>query len=88
MAVPLLFVVLVVLVFLLAACGSGTQSGNQPETSLPAAHVDEATAGTISGRVLFTGVAPVMPEIDFSSNPFLCERQHHQAVEGGNSLRW
>src|SRR6202020_906853 len=66
-AAPLLF---------LAACGSSsTQSGNEAEISLPAAHVDEATAGTISGRVLFTGDAPVMPEIDFSSNP-QCERQH------------
>ena len=74
MAAPLLFVLLVLLV---AACGSSTQSGNQSEISLPAAHVDEATAGTISGRVLFTGAAPAMPEIDFSSNQ-QCERQHHK----------
>ena len=74
MAAPLLFVLLVLLV---AACGSSTQSGNQSEISLPAAHVDEATAGTISGTVLFTGGAPAMPEIDFSSNP-QCERQHHK----------
>jgi plastocyanin len=67
MAAPLVF---------LAACGSSTQSANEAEISLPAAHVDEATAGTISGRVLFTGAAPAMPEIDFSSNP-QCERQHH-----------
>jgi plastocyanin len=66
-AAPLLF---------LAACGSSTQSGNEAEIGLPAAHVDEGTAGTISGRVLFTGAAPAMPEIDFSSNP-QCERQHH-----------
>ena len=65
-AAPLLF---------LAACGSSTQSGNEAETILPAAHVDAATAGTISGRVLFTGAAPAMPEVDFSSNP-QCERQH------------
>lgn len=67
MAAPLL---------LLAACGSGPEPGRQAEAGLPIAHVDEATAGTISGRVLFNGDAPVMPIIDFSSNP-LCERQHH-----------
>ncbi len=66
-AAPLIF---------LAACGGGTQSRNEAEIALPAAHVDEATAGTISGRVRFNGAAPAMPEIDMSSNP-QCERQHH-----------
>jgi plastocyanin len=65
-AAPLLF---------LAACGSPTQPKSATEVSLPPAHVDEATAGTISGKVRFTGDAPVMPVIDFSSNP-QCERQH------------
>jgi plastocyanin len=60
----------------LAACGSNPQSKTEPEAALPVAHVDEATAGTISGRVLFNGTAPVMPVIDMSSNP-QCERQHH-----------
>jgi plastocyanin len=67
MAAPLLF---------LAACGSGTQVPNSAEVSLPEAHVDPATSGTISGQVLFTGNAPAMFEIDMSSNP-QCERQHH-----------
>jgi plastocyanin len=67
MAAPLL---------LLAACGSGTHPPNDAEINLPAAHVDEATVGTISGRVLFNGDAPAMPDIDMSSNP-QCERQHH-----------
>ncbi len=66
MAVPLLF---------LSACGSGTQPKTGAEAGLPAAHVDPATAGTISGRVLFQGEAPAMPVIDMSSNP-QCERQH------------
>jgi hypothetical protein len=62
---------------LLAACGSTTQPASKSDisASLPAARVDQATAGTISGRVLFTGDAPAMPEIDMSSNP-QCERQH------------
>ena len=42
---------------------------------MPAARVDSATAGTITGRVLFQGTPPTMPVIDMSSNPN-CERQH------------
>jgi plastocyanin len=62
--------------FLLAACGTAPAPDSKPEASLPPAHVDPATAGTITGRVLFNGDAPVMPAIDMSSNP-QCERQHH-----------
>lgn len=70
------------LVLLLAACGSNSKPSIQSQTEppaaqLPLAHVDEATAGTISGRVLFTGAPPAMPAIDMSSNP-QCERQHHK----------
>jgi plastocyanin len=61
----------------LGACGGSRQSGSEVESSLPAAHVDAATAGTISGRVLFNGEPPAMPEIDMSSNP-QCERQHRR----------
>jgi plastocyanin len=60
---------------ILAACGSAPQPATDSESSLPPAHVDPATAGTISGRVLFAGDAPVMPVIDMSSNPN-CEREH------------
>lgn len=60
---------------LLAACGSGPQPTTEGQAALPAAHIDPATAATISGRVLFMGDAPVMPAIDMSSNP-QCERQH------------
>lgn len=65
---------------LLAACGGTTQPAPHRDftISLPVARVDEATAGTISGKVLFTGDAPAMPEIDMSSNP-QCERQHKAA---------
>jgi plastocyanin len=69
------------LVLILAGCGGG---GANPHTevvaTLPEAHVDPATAGTISGRVLFQGDAPVMPTIDMSSNPS-CERQHKGPVK-------
>ena len=65
---------------LLAACGSGTQPQTQTQAALPAAHVDPATAGAISGRILFKGAPPAMPVIDMSSNP-QCERQHHAPVK-------
>jgi plastocyanin len=77
----------------LGGCGSSTQPKPDVETTLPAAHVDAATAGTIKGRVAFTGEAPVMPAIDFSSNP-QCERQHKTpqkaetvVVNGNKTLR-
>jgi len=62
---------------LLAACGNATQPHPKVDIvlSLPIAQIDAATAGTISGRVLFMGEPPGMPEIDMSSNP-QCERQH------------
>ena len=70
----------------LAACSNGTQTSKLTEINLPPAHVDPATAGTISGRVVFTGDAPAMPEIDMSSNP-QCERQHPHAAKGRNGRR-
>ncbi|MCU1324732.1 MAG: hypothetical protein JWN34_102 [Bryobacterales bacterium] len=60
--------------FLLAACGGGPKP-TETQVSLPAAHVDPATAGTISGRILFQGEAPAMPVIDMSSNP-KCDAAH------------
>jgi plastocyanin len=59
----------------LAGCGGSKQPAPEASASLPEAHVDPATAGTISGKVIFTGEAPKMPEIDMSSNPN-CERQY------------
>jgi plastocyanin len=53
----------------------------EPEAALPAAHVDPATAGVISGTVFFKGNAPPMPAIDMSSNP-QCERQHASPAKG------
>jgi hypothetical protein len=61
---------------MLAACGTAPQPQPASTASLPPAHVDPATAGAISGRIVFKGDAPPMPVIDMSSNP-QCERQHH-----------
>ena len=59
---------------LLAGCAS-TPPPKSETASLPEAHVDAATAGSITGTILFKGDAPAMPVIDMSSNP-QCERQH------------
>jgi plastocyanin len=67
---------LLVVACLLAACGGAPKPETSAQSNLPLAQVDPATVGVISGRVLFTGDAPVMPAIDMSSNPS-CERQHH-----------
>lgn len=66
---------------LLTACGSSTQPKPEADSTLPSAHVDPATAGTISGKVSFEGAAPQMPVIDMSSNP-QCERQHTAPAKG------
>ena len=57
------------LVFLVA-CGGSKQPAIQ---EIPTAHIDPATAGVISGKVTFSGKAPVMPLLDMSPNP-ACER--------------
>ena len=67
------------LALLLMSCSSGGVPPAETTTALPEAHLDPATAGTISGSVLFRGAAPVMPVIDMSSNPS-CERQHKAPV--------
>jgi plastocyanin len=59
----------------MAACAGGHSPQAKVEPDLPVAVADPATAGTISGRVLFQGEAPPMPSIDMASNPN-CEKQH------------
>jgi plastocyanin len=66
--------------FLLAGCGSTTETPAQPPVALPEGHIDPGTAGAISGRVLFVGDKPALPLIDMSSNPS-CERQHKTPVK-------
>ena len=57
------------------SCGNSHSTAETSEPVLPVATIDEATGGTISGKVLFTGEKPTMPAIDMSANP-MCERQH------------
>jgi plastocyanin len=55
---------------LLAGCGGSKQVSSQ-ERQL--AKIDPGTAGTVEGKVTFSGKAPVMPVLDMSANPN-CER--------------
>jgi plastocyanin len=71
---PKSLLLLLISTLLVCGCSSHPASENQ-ESSLPLATIDEATAGSISGKVLFTGDKPKMPSIDMSANP-MCERQH------------
>jgi plastocyanin len=57
-----------------AAKADGITEDDTTPAILPAAQTP-AHAGSISGRVLFQGDAPVMPVIDMSTNPS-CDRQH------------
>jgi len=74
---PLAFLPLFLVV---TACSSGSRTETASSPALPQASIDPATAGTVSGRVVFTGTPPVMPVIDMSSNP-QCERQHKAPVQ-------
>ena len=77
-----LVVTLIAVVLFIAACGGGgaqtaapsggdTPGGGEPVTS----PVDPATAGSITGKVLFTGAAPEAEPILMESEP-TCEEQY------------
>ncbi len=75
-----LWVTLVVVpVFLLAGCGRGREERRAeeaaPEPSATAPPVDTANAGTITGKVDYTGTKPVMRTISMDATP-ACARQH------------
>jgi len=67
--VPLLF---------LAACGGAKDEAKKDEAAPPAAAapaVDEATAATVSGKVMFDGAKPGIRAISMDATP-ACSRQH------------
>jgi plastocyanin len=55
--------------FSVSGCKHGTAPASRPIVSRPAPVVDPATAGSISGVVSFTGVAPKRIPIDMSADP-------------------
>lgn len=80
-------------ILFLTACGSNHPAAVSESHESPVAHVDQATAGSVSGRVAFTGAAPKRVALDMSAVP-ACERQHKQPalaetviVNGNGTLR-
>ncbi len=66
---------------LLAGCGGGDDSGSDAAMPAPVAMttVDPATAGTITGRVMFDGEVPPADAIQMAADPN-CARMHDSAV--------
>ncbi len=70
-----------------AGCSSSAPPAKQAEATkatTPAKpvvyfKVDPATAGTVTGRIVFTGKAPARKKIDMDEDP-LCAKQHKSAV--------
>jgi hypothetical protein len=67
-------------VLALAGCGGGSreETAAAPESAAPAASappIDTANAGTLTGKVAFTGTKPTMRSIDMGAVP-ACQRQH------------
>jgi plastocyanin len=67
---------------LLAACGPApeTKSGESKPTEAAYFKVDPATAGKITGKVMFTGAKPPVRNIDMSGEEIECRRLHGSAV--------
>ena len=64
----------IVAALLLVGCGGSKTAENVKPASAPAA-IEDPNAGSISGRVNFTGQQPVMKTIDMSAT-MACERTH------------
>ena len=70
----------------LAGCGGSKEestASKAPEATAPTggtATPDEVNGATVTGKVAFTGTAPVMKNIDMSANP-ACEHAHTTPVK-------
>jgi hypothetical protein len=67
-------------IMFLSGCGGSKEEAKKEEAApapaaAPAAKIDEATAASITGKVLFSGDKPVMRTIDMGAKPE-CARQH------------
>jgi plastocyanin len=68
----------IVALLFLAACGGAKEEAKKEDAApaaAPAAAVDEATAATISGKVMFDGAKPAVRAISMDATP-ACSRQH------------
>ena len=62
--------VAIIIAALAAACGGGSQESAAPAQPAPTSNpVDQATAGNISGRVMFAGTAPTPAVIRMEADP-------------------
>ncbi len=65
---------------LLAGCSRQKTASTSPSSSaqpeVPIFHIDPATAGTIDGKIRFTGARPAAKPIDMSDDP-ACVAAHH-----------
>ncbi|OGH60341.1 MAG: hypothetical protein A3G34_09880 [Candidatus Lindowbacteria bacterium RIFCSPLOWO2_12_FULL_62_27] len=64
-----------------AACGGKAEEDVTLQTAGPAAKksVDAATAGSVSGKVMFTGATPKMGKLDMGADAF-CAGKHAETV--------
>jgi hypothetical protein len=67
-----------------AACGGGETKKEETKAGEPAVaytKVDPATAGKVTGKVLYTGPKPARKIIDMSSEETECKRKHNGPVQ-------
>ena len=89
------FVALFAIALFLAGCGGSPRQTQPSETAPPPAPVvDPATAGSISGKVIYDGNPIKMPALDMSATP-ACARMHptdaiseQVVVNDNHTLRW
>ncbi len=89
------FATLFAVALLLTACGSAPRESQQSEVAPPVAPVvDPATAGSVSGKVIYDGNPIKMAALDMSATP-ACARMHpagvaseQVVVNDNHTLRW
>jgi plastocyanin len=65
--------------------GSGNTGANGTAANEPAATVDPATAGTISGKVTLEGTAPAAKDISVEGDPY-CAAKHPSGLKSEGAL--
>lgn len=69
------------LMLLLSGCSSNKSANSEaPAAQPPGVAVDQATVGSITGKVAFTGEKPKLPEIHMDQDP-VCMQKHKSAVD-------
>ena len=69
---------------MLAGCSPGAKKAASPaqqQSTIPAFHVDRATAGSISGKIRYKGPLPARKPIDMSNEPACVEAHKDKAYD-------